>query len=79
VSILDWNRRKVQSLTGWEIWFFILGRVLVGFALGALAMWYFPQIALMIAIPAGIIGLVLLIIAAKGLRRRQSASSESTI
>ena len=79
MSILEWNRRKVQSLTGWEIWFLILGRVLVGFAVGVFTMWYFPSIAPAIAIPAGIIGVILLLIAAKGLWRKQSASGDPTI
>jgi hypothetical protein len=42
-------------------------------------MWYFPSIAPAIAIPAGIIGVILLLIAAKGLWRKQSASGDPTI
>ena len=72
VSMLNWNQKKVQNLTGTEIWFFILGRVLVAFAIGILVTQYFPQIAAPIALPALAIGLILFAIAARGLWRQTS-------
>ena len=70
--MLDWNAQKVQNLTGTEIWFFILGRVLVAFALGILVAQYFPRVAAPIALPMLIIGVALFGIAAKGLWRKPS-------
>ena len=72
VSMLNWNQKNVQNLTGTEIWFFILGRVLVAFAIGILITQYFPQIAAPIALPALAIGLILFAIAAGGLWRQTS-------
>lgn len=43
--MLDSNRKRVQKLTGAEIWAFIVARVLLGFALGIFAVLYFPRIA----------------------------------
>jgi len=40
VSMPNWNQKKVQNLTGTEIWLFILGRVLVAFAIGILITQY---------------------------------------
>jgi len=71
--MLNWNAKKVQKLTGTEIWFFILGRVLVAFAIGILVTEYFPRIAAPFALPALAIGVILLAIAARGLWR-QTAS-----
>jgi len=70
--MLNWNQKKVQNLTGTEIWFFILGRVLVAFSIGILITQYFPQIAAPIALPALAIGLILFAIAARGLWRETS-------
>ena len=70
MCFLNWNRRKVQNLTAWEIWGFIVGRVLMSFGLGVLAMQYYPQMAGSLGIPTLIIGIVLLIFAAKGLARK---------
>lgn len=67
--MLNWNTRKVRNLTGTEIWLFILGRVLVAFAIGVLAAEYFPKFATPIALPALGIGVILFAIAMKGLRR----------
>jgi hypothetical protein len=79
MRILDWNRRKVQNLSAWEIWFFIAGRVLVGVGIGILAMKYVPDIAGPVAIPGLLVGLVLLFVAAKGLRGKPNASGDPTI
>jgi Ca2+/Na+ antiporter len=65
--MLNWNAKKVQNLTGIEIWLFILGRVLVAFAVGILVTRFFPQLATTIALPASVIGVVLLSFAARGL------------
>ncbi|MEO7148698.1 MAG: hypothetical protein ABIY40_01975 [Rhodanobacteraceae bacterium] len=40
--MLESNRQRVQNLTGAELWMFIVARVLLGFAVGVLAMIYFP-------------------------------------
>lgn len=47
---------------------FIIGRVLVAFGLGVLAEFYMPQAFTLAALPAVVIGLALLVIAARGLR-----------
>jgi hypothetical protein len=72
--LLKSNHRKVQNLTPWEIWGFIVGRVFVSFGLGVLAVQYWPQIVGSLGIPTVIIGFVLLLFAAKGLRRKEVAS-----
>ena len=72
MRFLNWNHRKVQNLTPWEIWGFIAGRVFMSFGLGVLAMHYYPQIAGSLGIPTLVIGIILLIFAAKGLRRKEA-------
>ena len=67
--MLEWNKAKVRNLTGTEIWLMIIGRVLAGFGLGILAVRYFPQAANPLGIPALLLGLLLVVIAAKGLFR----------
>ena len=71
MRFLNWNHRRVQNLTPWEIWGFIAGRVLMSFGLGVLSMQYYPQVADTLAIPTLIIGIVLLVFASKGLRRKE--------
>ena len=68
--MLESNRSRVQGLTGLEIWLFIIGRVLVAFGSGVLAMAYFPSIASPVAWPAIVVGVVILLVAARGLLRR---------
>lgn len=68
--MLEANRRRVQQLTGLEIWFFILARVRVAFALGVIAMAHFPDVARLLALPALIAGIILFAFASKGLRRK---------
>ncbi len=70
--MLNWNAKRVQNLTGAEIWLFILGRVLAAFAAGIFVAQYFPRVATLLAIPALAIGMVLFAIAAKGLWRKNS-------
>ena len=72
MRFLNWNRRKVQNLTPWEIWAFIAGRVFMSFGLGVLAMRYYPQIADSFGIPTLVIGVILLIFAAKGFTRKEA-------
>ena len=67
--MLNWNSTKVKTLTGTEIWMFIIARVLVGFGLGVLAVQYFPRAAAALGVPALGLGGVLFIAAAKGLFR----------
>jgi H+/gluconate symporter-like permease len=73
--MLEWNRMKVRNLTGAEIWLVIVGRGLAAFGLGVLAARFFPQVANPLGIPALAVGMVLLVIGAKGLFRspRQNA------
>ena len=72
MRFLNWNHRKVQDLTPWEIWAFIAGRVFMSFGLGVLAMQYYPQISGSLGIPTLVIGVILLIFAARGLRRKET-------
>ena len=73
--MLERNRKRVQQLTGIEIWIFIVARVLLGFAFGVFAVIYFPRIAPHLAWPALILGAVLFLVAAKGLFRRGPGDS----
>jgi hypothetical protein len=68
--MFEGNRKRVQQLTGVELWAFIVARVLLGFALGVFAVVYFPRIAINLAWPALILGALLFVVAAKGLFRR---------
>ncbi len=70
--MLEQNRSRVQNLSGLEIWLFIIGRVLVGFGLGILAVIYLPGTFSKLGLPIVIIGLVILIIASRGLLRKQA-------
>lgn len=54
--MFEGNRRRVQNLTGLEIWLFIIGRGLIAFGLGVLAMIYFPALAASIAWPTILMG-----------------------
>jgi hypothetical protein len=74
--VLEGNRQRVKNLSGGEIWLFIVARVLIGFAVGILAMVYFPSVASQIAWPALVVGVILFILASRGLFRRPSNSSE---
>lgn len=67
--MFEGNRQRVQNLSGAEIWMFIVARVLLGFAVGVLAMMYFPATTSVLAWPALVIGLVLFVVASKGLLR----------
>jgi hypothetical protein len=76
--MLTWNANKVNQLTGGEIWMMIVGRVLIGFGIGALCMQVFPKFAGVAAVPAVILGLVILGIAARGMMRSNSDKSETS-
>jgi hypothetical protein len=67
--MLESNRRRVQNLSGSEIWMFIVARVLVGFSIGALTMLYFPRVAVYLMWPALFVGSLLFGLASKGLWR----------
>ncbi len=71
--MLERNRRRVQNLTGLEIWFFIVGRVLLAFGLGVLAMAYAPALASMAVWPAIAAGVILLVLASRGMFRKHPA------
>jgi hypothetical protein len=70
--MLKWNERKVKNLTGTEIWLFIVARVLIGFGLGVLSVRYFPNAISPLGLPVLTVGLILFLIAAKGLVRATS-------
>jgi len=70
--MLNWNAQKVKNLSGAEIWFFIIARVLVGFGLGVVGVRYFPKSVGPTGFPALALGLVLFIVASKGLLRTNS-------
>jgi hypothetical protein len=76
MNVLKSNHSRVQSLTPLEIWGFIAGRVLVAFALGILAVRYFPQVASLVVFPLLVLGAVLLLLASKGLARKPTAKDE---
>ena len=73
--MLQGNRNRVQNLSGLEIWLFIIGRVLVGFALGILAMLYFPTVSAQLAWPILMLGVVILVVASRGLLRKPPSES----
>ena len=69
--MLEGNRRRVQNLTGLEIWFFILGRVLLAFGLGVLAMHVdAPALASVAVWPSIGAGVILLVLASRGMFRK---------
>ena len=70
--MLAWNQRKVRQLTPGELWLFIIGRVLVAFGLGVIAMQRLPALVAPLGWPVAIGGVVLLLIAAKGMARDTS-------
>jgi hypothetical protein len=70
--MLNWNVRKVKNLTGTEIWLLIIGRVLAGFGLGILGVRYFPGVIAPVGLPVLAVGLLLVLVAAKGLWRKNS-------
>ena len=68
--MLEANRRRAQNLTGLEIWFFILGRVLLAFGLGAQAMADVPALATVAVWPSIGAGVVPLVLASRGMFRK---------
>jgi hypothetical protein len=70
MRFLNWNHRKVQNLTPWEIWAFIAGRVLMSFGFGVLAVRYIPRVADPLGILTLVTGIICLVFAAKGLARK---------
>jgi hypothetical protein len=68
--MLAWNQQKMRQLTPAEIWFFIVGRVLVAFGAGLLLASYMPSLVAA-GWPSVACGSALLLLASKGLTRRQ--------
>jgi peptidoglycan/LPS O-acetylase OafA/YrhL len=75
MRFLNWNHKKVQNLTPWEIWAFIAGRVFMSFGIGVLAMQYCPQMVSWSGVPTLVLGFVLLVVAARGLFRKSPTSN----
>jgi hypothetical protein len=67
--MLAWNQRKVRQLTPLEIWLFIVGRGLAAFGLGIVAMRQFPNAVGPLGWPIAIAGVILLVVAGKGMMR----------
>jgi membrane protein implicated in regulation of membrane protease activity len=74
--MLQANTDRVKLLTPMEIWLFIIGRSLIAFAVGILAMLVYPHVATKLAIPAALIGLVCLTVAARGMFRDRHAPGQ---
>jgi hypothetical protein len=74
MRFLNWNHKKVQNLTPWEIWMFIAGRVFMSFGIGVLAMRFYPQSVSWSGFSTFILGIVLLGMATKGLLRKSPPS-----
>jgi hypothetical protein len=72
--MLESNRRRVRNLTGAEIWMFILGRVLLAFGLGVLALRYFPGLPVWLEWATMAAGALLLAVASPGLLRKPPAT-----
>jgi hypothetical protein len=72
--MLNWNKKKVQNLNPLEIWMFIVGRVFVGFGVGAWVMHLFPGLSFLLIFPPIILGALLLAFAAKGLFRSSDSN-----
>lgn len=68
--MLEANQRRVRKLTGLEIWLFLVGRSLMAFGVGVLAMAYVPSMAAPLGWPTLAIGLLLLLVASRGLFRK---------
>ena len=75
--MLENNRRRVQNLTGLEIWLFIIGRVLAGIGVGIIAMVYFPSVAAKFGWPLIVVGLIVMLAAARGMFRKSTANKVS--
>jgi hypothetical protein len=73
MNFLKWNHRKVQQMSPGELYMFIVGRVLAALGLGILFMEFFPRIAVDLAWPALILGMVLLVVASRGLFRKSGS------
>jgi membrane protein implicated in regulation of membrane protease activity len=68
------NFSKYKNLSGGEIQMLMSSRALVNFGLGILVMNYFPRIAIWLAIPSILIGLVLLVWAGRGFFRKTDSN-----
>jgi hypothetical protein len=75
--MLENNRRRIQNLTGLEIWLFIVGRFLAGIGVGIIAMIYFPAVAAKFGWPLIVVGLLVMLAAAHGMFRKSTADKVS--
>lgn len=75
-DVLESNRRRVQNLTGGQLWLFILARVLLAFGVGVLARTYYPGVVGPLAWPAIGVGIILFVLAARGLVRKTGEPGE---
>jgi hypothetical protein len=73
MDALKSNHQRVKNLTPLELWAFIVGRALAAFGVGVLAVRYFPGIAPSLGVPALAVGVIVLLVAAKGLARRPAS------
>ena len=69
--MLAWNQRKLRQLSPVEIWLFIVGRVLIGFGIGVLAVRLWPDVVGGLGWPAVAAGFACLLVAAKGFPRQE--------
>lgn len=76
-KMLRWNQERVRQLSPGEIWLFIVGRVLAAFGLGILVAMYVPQTD-SLGWPCLVVGAVLLVVAARGLRRKSPPSGDTS-
>jgi apolipoprotein N-acyltransferase len=74
MNLSNFSFPKYTNLSGREIQMLMSSRALVNFGLGILVMYYLPKIAIWIAIPSILIGLVLLVFSAKGLFRKTNSN-----
>ena len=72
MNLLEANARRVKNLSPIGIWLFIVGRVVAAFGLGILTMAYYPKIAFPAALPLVGAGMIILLVAFKGLRGPQN-------
>jgi hypothetical protein len=68
------NFAKYKNLSNWEIQMLMSSRAFVNFGLGVLVMNYFPKIAIWLAVPSILVGLVLLVWSGKGFFRKSNSN-----
>jgi hypothetical protein len=68
--VLAWNQRQVRKLAPFEIWLFIVGRILAGLGAGMALAFYLPDFSRAAALPLIALGVLCLLAASRGLFRR---------